>query len=97
MLSSLQSALGIAVLVGIAWALSERRRDIRWRAIGFGLLLQLFLALLLTQVLLARKLAPGFLGTLTCGLLTALFAVGSVLLAVYFVEHGVRTGVWLPF
>lgn len=24
-------------------------------------------------------------------------AVGSVLLAVYFIEHGVRTGVWLPF
>jgi hypothetical protein len=38
-------------------------------------------ALLLTQVLLSRKLAAGFLGTLTIGLLTALFAVGSVLLA----------------
>ena len=38
-------------------------------------------ALLLTQVLLSRKLAAGFLGTLTFGLLTALFAVGSVLLA----------------
>ena len=50
MLLSLQSALGIAVLIGIAWVLSERRRDIRWRAIGLGLLLQLFLALLLTQV-----------------------------------------------
>ena len=38
-------------------------------------------ALLLTQVLLSRKLAAGLLGTLTIGLLTALFAVGSVLLA----------------
>ena len=38
-------------------------------------------ALLLTQVLLSRKIAAGFLGTLTIGMLTALFAVGSVLLA----------------
>jgi len=38
-------------------------------------------ALLLTQVLLSRKLAAGILGTLTFGLLTALFAVGSALLA----------------
>jgi hypothetical protein len=38
-------------------------------------------ALLLTQVLLSRKLAAGFLGTLPIATLTALFAVGSVLLA----------------
>jgi hypothetical protein len=38
-------------------------------------------AMLLTQVLLSRKLAAGFLGTLTIGTLTAFFAIGSVLLA----------------
>ena len=34
-------------------------------------------ALLLMQVLLSRKIAAGFLGTLTIAMLTALFAVGS--------------------
>jgi CNT family concentrative nucleoside transporter len=46
----LQSGFGIAAILGIAWALSERRRDVRWRAIGFGMLLQLVLAVLLTKV-----------------------------------------------
>ena len=38
-------------------------------------------ALLLVQVVLSRKLAPGFLGALPLGLLPALFATGSLLLA----------------
>lgn len=38
-------------------------------------------ALLLTQVVLSRNIAAGFVGTLTLGLLVALFAGGSLLLA----------------
>jgi hypothetical protein len=38
-------------------------------------------ALLLIQVLLGRKLAPGFLGALSVALLVALFAAGTLLLA----------------
>ena len=38
-------------------------------------------AMLLTQVLLSRNITAGLLGTLTVGILAALFAVGSVLLA----------------
>ncbi len=38
------------MLIAIAWALSERRGQIQWRAIVFGLALQFVLALLLTQV-----------------------------------------------
>jgi hypothetical protein len=38
-------------------------------------------ALLLVQVVLSRKLAPGFTGALSMGLLVALFAAGTLLLA----------------
>jgi len=71
------AALGLGLATGIAGLLSA--------SIGY-LLAGVSIAagggaLLLTQVLLSRQLAPGFLGMLTCGLLTALFAVGSMLLA----------------
>ncbi len=38
-------------------------------------------ALLLVQVTVSRKLAPGFTGALPIGLLAALFAAGTLLLA----------------
>jgi hypothetical protein len=71
------AALGLGLATGIAGLLAA--------SIGY-LLAGVSIAagggaLLLTQVLLSRKLAAGFLGTLTFGLLTALFAVGSALLA----------------
>ena len=49
-LSSLQSALGIFVILGLAWLLSERRKDVVWSAIGKGVALQFIIALLLTKV-----------------------------------------------
>jgi CNT family concentrative nucleoside transporter len=45
-----QSLLGVAAIVAIAWGLSEARLAVRWRSIGFGLGLQLVLALLLLKV-----------------------------------------------
>src|ERR1700680_3106488 len=51
----LQSAFGLVVLVGVAWALSENRRAaISWRMIATGLSLQIALALLLLEVAPAR-------------------------------------------
>ena len=41
------SALGLAAMIGIAWALSLDRRRTPWRTVGFGLGLQLVVALVL--------------------------------------------------
>jgi CNT family concentrative nucleoside transporter len=41
---------GIAVLLALAWALSEDRRGIRWRAVIAGLVLQVLLAVLLIHL-----------------------------------------------
>ena len=45
-----QSAAGLAVFIGIAWALSESRRQVRWKAVAIGLALQLGLGLLLIKI-----------------------------------------------
>lgn len=47
MLLALQSALGLLVLLLIAWAFSESRRTVPWRIVVSGVLLQLVLAALL--------------------------------------------------
>jgi concentrative nucleoside transporter, CNT family len=54
MLLHLQSALGICVIIALAWALSEDRRAFPWRVVIAGLLLQAGLALLLLEVPVAR-------------------------------------------
>lgn len=54
MLPHLQSALGICVIVALAWALSEDRRAFPWRTVIAGLALQAVLALLLLEVPVAR-------------------------------------------
>lgn len=45
----MQALLGIAVLVGFAWLLSENRRAIPWRTVAVALLLQVTVALLLVH------------------------------------------------
>jgi concentrative nucleoside transporter, CNT family len=47
---SLQSLIGIAGLMGLAWLASERRGHIPWRAVGWGLGLEFVLALALIKV-----------------------------------------------
>lgn len=44
-----QGAFGVAVLLGIAWALSENRRNIAWRVVAGGIALQFALAVLLLK------------------------------------------------
>ncbi len=54
MLPHIQSALGICVIVGVAWTLSEDRRAFPWRTVAAGLVLQAALALFLLKVGMAR-------------------------------------------
>ncbi|HEY5046529.1 MAG TPA: nucleoside transporter C-terminal domain-containing protein [Rhizomicrobium sp.] len=51
----LQSALGICVIIALAWALSENRRAFPVRTVVVGLALQFSLALLLLKVAVARN------------------------------------------
>jgi concentrative nucleoside transporter, CNT family len=53
-LSHLQSALGIIVILGMAWALSENRRAFPLRTVTVGLALQFSLAIVLLKLPLAR-------------------------------------------
>jgi CNT family concentrative nucleoside transporter len=41
-----QSMAGLAAFIGIAWALSENRRQVRWKAVGTGVAIQIGLGLL---------------------------------------------------
>src|SRR5690242_10038847 len=59
LLPHLQSALGIIVIIAIAWAVSEDRRAFDWRIVAGGLGLQLALALLLRMVPGARDVLFG--------------------------------------
>jgi concentrative nucleoside transporter, CNT family len=45
----LQSVLGIAVLIGFGWLISVDRKQVRWRPVFMGLLLQWVLALLVLK------------------------------------------------
>jgi len=47
--SILQPLLGIAVLLGLAWAMSDARRQIRWRTVAVGLGLQWLMAFLVLR------------------------------------------------
>ena len=55
----LQSVLGMAAIITLAWALSEDRRAFSWRMMGAALLLQLAIALLLLKFPPARGLLFG--------------------------------------
>jgi len=50
-----QSLIGLALLLGLAWAVSENRRAVPLRTVGAGLLLQLAIAVLLLRVPLLRQ------------------------------------------
>lgn len=49
-LLSLQSAFGLAALIGLAWALSERRSAFSPRQVAVGIVLQIAIALLLLKI-----------------------------------------------
>ena len=55
-----QSAIGLAVFLGLAWALSEHRRKVSLRLMGIGLALQLALGILLLKVPGSGEIFLGF-------------------------------------
>ena len=52
----LQGLVGLFTLVALAWGLSESRKDINWRTVVIGLLLQFALALILVELPVSRLL-----------------------------------------
>jgi CNT family concentrative nucleoside transporter len=46
----LQSLIGLCAIIGLAWLISERRRDVIWRSVALGVALQFILALALLKV-----------------------------------------------
>jgi CNT family concentrative nucleoside transporter len=52
---ALQSALGLLVLLGLAWAISENRRAVPWRILISGVLLMAVMAALLLKVPLFKQ------------------------------------------
>jgi len=75
LLPHLQSALGICVILALAWALSENRRSFPWRVVVGGLALQATLALLLLKVPLAQQALLGLNGAV--GALTTATRAGK--------------------
>jgi CNT family concentrative nucleoside transporter len=65
MVPHLQSALGIVVIIAIAWALSEDRKAFNWRMVAGTLLLQAAIALLLLKAPVARELLLALNGVVT--------------------------------
>lgn len=49
-ISILKGMLGMAVLIGIAWLFSSNKKNIDWKLVGKGLLIQLIFALLVLKV-----------------------------------------------
>ena len=49
-MDSLQGLLGYAVFIALAWAISESRRDIPWRTVAGGVLLQVALAVVILKL-----------------------------------------------
>jgi CNT family concentrative nucleoside transporter len=47
---NLQSALGIAAILAFAWAISENRRAVPWKAVGIGLAVSIALAVIFLKV-----------------------------------------------
>lgn len=78
----LTSALGLLILIGIAWVLSERRNAIPWRLVVWGLALQFALALLILTTPLRTVIFAGMqrvVGVLTDSAVTgASFVFGSL-------------------
>ena len=55
-MATLQGIVGLFVLTGIAWAISENRRAVSWRVATVGIGLQLAIALIMLKLPLARRM-----------------------------------------
>ncbi len=82
MVLRLTSALGLLVMIAIAWGLSERRKSIPWRLVALGLALQFVLGLLILTTPLRTVIFAGMqraVGVLTDSAVTgAVFVFGDL-------------------
>src|SRR6056297_2948662 len=82
MIYRLNSVLGLFVMLGIAWCLSEDRRSVRFRIVAWGLGLQMALALFVLKTGPGRKLFEWaqnvFEGLIACSDAGASFLFGSL-------------------
>ncbi|GCC49985.1 nucleoside permease [Chryseotalea sanaruensis] len=78
----LRGLLGIAFIVAVAWLLSASRKNIDWRLVISGLLLQLVIAVLVLKVTVVREgfetVGGGFVKFLNFGLEGAAFLFGDL-------------------
>jgi CNT family concentrative nucleoside transporter len=79
LMDQLRGVLGMGLLLGVAWAMSEDRKRISWRLVGIGVGLQLALAALLLYLPPCR-LAFAYLGHLVTAMVAATQAGTSVVL-----------------
>ena len=85
----LQGLVGLFTLVALAWGLSESRKDINWRTVVIGLLLQFALALILVELPVSRLLFVW--------LNNAVLAIEQATMAGTSVVFGYLGGAPLPF
>ena len=85
----LQGLVGLLFLVAMAWGLSESRKDINWRTVFTGLLLQFALALILVELPVSRLLFVW--------LNNAVLAIEQATMAGTSVVFGYLGGAPLPF
>lgn len=85
----LQGLVGLFFLVALAWGLSESRKDINWRTVVTGLLLQFALALILVELPVSRLLFVW--------LNNAVLAIEQATMAGTSVVFGYLGGAPLPF
>jgi len=85
----LQGLVGLFFLVALAWGLSESRKDINWRTVVIGLLLQFALALILVELPVSRLLFVW--------LNNAVLAIEQATMAGTSVVFGYLGGAPLPF
>jgi CNT family concentrative nucleoside transporter len=95
----LSALIGFVVILGIAFALSNNKKSIRWRTVGWGLLLQILIAIaVLKGELIARLLAPIALPLSRAGASLVFIAVLIVLVQIAKrVAPEVRRILWIAF
>jgi CNT family concentrative nucleoside transporter len=80
------SALGLVIFLAIAWAISTNRRAIRWRTVGWGLGLQIAVALFIIKTPIGFELFS-FFGSLVRKFLDFSDAGASFVFGEKFVDH----------
>lgn len=78
----LRALIGIIGLIGIAYVLSGHKKAIDWKLVGSGILMQIIIALLITQVPFLKSgfevISAGFVKFLNFGLIGAEFLYGDL-------------------